>query len=164
MYKKILAPLDGSKFAECSLDHVKAIALGCNVPKIVLLRVLYPTTPPADVPLYGQGYKDYSPDLVMQPWKQPQVEAEDYFSELNTKFKKENLPVEMVLITGSDIAETILNYAKDADIDLIIITSHGRSGPKRWLMGSVADRVVRHSTVPVLVVSPAACHAMPNSS
>ena len=43
MYKKILVPLDGSELAECALEHVKAIAIGCNVPEVVLLRVVEPT-------------------------------------------------------------------------------------------------------------------------
>ena len=42
MYKKILVPLDGSPFSECSLPHVKAIALGCKVPEVVLLSVVEP--------------------------------------------------------------------------------------------------------------------------
>ena len=48
MYKKILVPLDGSKLAECALEHVKAIATGCNVPEVVLLRVVEPTYTGAD--------------------------------------------------------------------------------------------------------------------
>ena len=42
MYKKILVPLDGSKLAECALEHVKTIAIGCNVPEVVLFRVVEP--------------------------------------------------------------------------------------------------------------------------
>ena len=48
MYKKILVPLDGSELAECALEHVKAIASGCNVPEVVLFRVVEPTYLGAD--------------------------------------------------------------------------------------------------------------------
>jgi nucleotide-binding universal stress UspA family protein len=164
MYQKILAPLDGSQLAECSLDHVKAIAFGCNVPKIVLLRVLDPIKPVDYGGLYGQGYKDFSPDFLTQSWTRRQAEAEAYFSELNDRLKKESLPVETVLISGDDAAGTILDYARDNGIDLIIISTHGRSGPTRWLIGSVADKVVRHSPVPVLIVSPSSCRGVSNSS
>ena len=164
MYQKILAPLDGSRLAECSLDHVKAIALGCNSSKVVLLRVVEPFKPLADVGYYGQGYKDYSPDFLTEAWTKHRVDAESYLSEVAAKLKKENLPVEMALITGDDVADTILTYARDNGVDLIVTSTRGRSGPTRWLMGSVADRIVSHSPIPVLLVSSPACDSTPISS
>jgi nucleotide-binding universal stress UspA family protein len=50
-----------------------------------------------------------------------------------------------------------LEYAAKNHVDLIIMTSHGRSGISRWLFGSVAERVSQHSTIPVLIVAPAGC-------
>ena len=50
------------------------------------------------------------------------------------------------------IAETILDYAENNKVDLIIMSTHGRSGPSRWAFGSVAEKVVRHAPCPVLVV------------
>jgi nucleotide-binding universal stress UspA family protein len=78
--------------------------------------------------------------------------------------KKENLSAETVVITAEDAAGTILDYAKDNGVDLIIMTSHGRSGLSRWLMGSVAEKVVRNSQIPVLMVSSLACLGSRQSS
>ncbi len=157
MYQNILTPLDGSKLAECSLNHVKAIATGCNSSKVVLIRVVNPVRPLDSVGYYGQGYKDYSPDFLSDAWTNQQVDAEAYLSEVADKFIKENIPVETVLVPGDDIADTILSYAKNNGVDLIITSTRGKSGPSRWLMGSVADRVVNNSPVPVLVVAPTSC-------
>jgi nucleotide-binding universal stress UspA family protein len=54
-------------------------------------------------------------------------------------------------------ADAIMGYADQNGVDLIIMSTHGRAGIGRWFMGSVADRVVRHATVPVLTASPAGC-------
>jgi len=167
MYQKILVPLDGSKLAECSLEHVKAIATGCNVPGIVLLQVLHPIHSMQPIKyegLYGQGYKDFSPDFLTKSWTQWEGEAKNYLSGLSDRLKKENLSVETALITAEDAAGTILDYAKDNGVDLIIMTSHGRSGIPRWLMGSVAEKVVRNSQVPVLLVSSLVCPGSRQSS
>ena len=167
MYKRILVPLDGSNLAECSLEHVKAIATGCNVPEIVLLQVLHPIHSMQPIKyegLYGQGYKDFSPDFLTKSWAQWEGEAKNYLSELSDRLKKENLSVETALITDEDTAGTILDYAKDNSVDLIIMSSHGRSGLSRWLMGSVAEKVVRNSRVPVLMVSSPACLVSRQSS
>jgi len=59
-------------------------------------------------------------------------------------------------------AETIIDYAAKNDIDLIIMSTHGRSGPSRWAFGSVADRVIRSSIVPVLIAVPKGCRLVSN--
>jgi nucleotide-binding universal stress UspA family protein len=150
MYKKILVPLDGSKLAECSLDHVIAIALGCNAQEIVLLQVLKPlihTYVPALL----------SVDSLAEAEERQKAEAENYLSEVANKLKGEGLPAKTALIPGEDAAGAILDYTRNNHVDLIVISTHGRSGPSRWAFGSVADKVVRHSPVPVLMVSPSSC-------
>jgi nucleotide-binding universal stress UspA family protein len=59
-----------------------------------------------------------------------------------------------VLKEASAVADAILNYAEANGVDLIAMSTHGRSGIGRWLLGSVADRVVHGSQVPVLLVRP----------
>ncbi len=151
MYKKILAPLDGSKLAECSLEHVKAIASGCNVPEVVLLRVVEPIPAQTAAALAEAGA-----DFLVQAERRNRTDAETYISEVTAMLKKEGLAVQGALARGN-AAEEILDYAKKNHVDLIIMSTHGRSGVTRWVFGSVADRLLRHSTVPVLVVSPAGC-------
>jgi nucleotide-binding universal stress UspA family protein len=151
MYKKILAPLDGSKLSECSLEHLKAIAIGCAVPEVILLRVVEPLSALATADLAQAGG-----NLLAKEEQQSKDEAQDYLSKLDAKLKKEGLATKAVSVYGR-AAEVILDYASKNKVDLIIMSTHGRSGVSRWAFGSITDRVLRHSAVPVLIVSPAAC-------
>jgi nucleotide-binding universal stress UspA family protein len=146
MYQKILAPLDGSEFSECALGHVRAVATGCQVPEVVLLRVIEPIR---------QAFS-LSEDLLREIKAEAQASSEEYVAKVAADLKKVNIAAKMVVMSG-DPAETILDYAKQNQVDLIIMSTHGRSGITRWTFGSVADRVLRHSIAPVLLASPAAC-------
>lgn len=150
MYNRILAPLDGSEFSECSLDHVKAIALGCQVPEVILLRVVEPIHS-SDAAAYAES------GMNMGLLKRDiEAAAQTYIEGLAEELKKAGLDARGVSTTGR-AADTIMKYADENAVDLIIMSTHGRSGVGRWLMGSVADKVVRHSRVPVLTVSPQGC-------
>jgi nucleotide-binding universal stress UspA family protein len=146
MYQKILAPLDGSEFSECALGHVRAVATGCQVPEVVLLRVIEPIR---------QAFS-LSEDLLREIKAEAQASSEEYVAKVAADLKKVNIAAKTVVMSG-DPAETILDYAKQNQVDLIIMSTHGRSGITRWTFGSVADRVLRHSIAPVLLASPAAC-------
>ena len=150
MYQKILAPLDGSDFSECSLDHVKAIATGCQVPEVVLLRVFEPIHS-SDVAAYVEAGIDTT--LLM---KDVQQSAETYIARVAESLSKAGLPAKGVVVTGW-AADSIMKYAEENGVDLIIMSTHGRSGISRWVMGSITDKVVRSSRIPVLSVSPPGC-------
>jgi nucleotide-binding universal stress UspA family protein len=150
MYKKILAPLDGSEFSECSLAHVKTIAQGCQVPEIILLRVVEPIHA-ADLGSYVEAGIDTAALM-----RDVEAAAQAYITRAAENLMKEGLPVKAEVATGW-AGDTIMKYAEDNNIDLIIMSTHGRSGIGRWFMGSVAEKVVRHSHIPVLTVSPAGC-------
>lgn len=151
MYKKILVPLDGSELSECSLAHVKTIALGCGVPEVILLRVVEPLFNPdaASDALAGK-------ELIAQAEEENKAKAKDYMDALGERLGKEGILTQVVLLEGKP-ADEIMGFADKHGVDLIIMSTHGRSGITRWLLGSVAERVVRHSAVPVLTVSPAEC-------
>ena len=85
-----------------------------------------------------------------------EAESQDYLSRTADKLKQEGLAVETAILVGR-AADEILGYASQNQVDLIIMSTHGRSGISRWVMGSVADRVLRHSAVPVLIIAPAGC-------
>jgi len=146
MYKKILAPLDGSKFSECSLDHIRAVATGCSVPEVVLLMVVELPRQPLE---RGEEWPRFVEEKA-RSW------AEDYLAKLASSLKKEGIVAETAVITGWP-ADKILDYADQNQVDLIIMSTHGRSGVTRWVFGSVADRVLRHSKAPVLMVPPPGC-------
>jgi nucleotide-binding universal stress UspA family protein len=150
MYRKILAPLDGSEYSECSLEHVKAIAKGCEVPEVILLRIVEPIHS-SDLAAYAEAGID-----TVSLMQEVETSAKTYIDRKSQELKNEGLSVQGVVITGW-AADIILKYANESNVDLIIMSTHGRSGISRWFMGSVTDRVVRHSVVPVLIVSPPGC-------
>ena len=65
--------------------------------------------------------------------------------------------VEDVEVPDPGVAEDVANYASKTGADLIVIATHGRSGPSRWVWGSIADRILRSSCVPVLMVRAPGC-------
>jgi nucleotide-binding universal stress UspA family protein len=143
MYKRILVPLDGSVLSESILGHVKAIATACNVPEVVLLRVVGPI----------EGGYEIPKSLLSEMQEKSQAVAEDYISNLTDTLKKEGIAAKGVVIRGR-APEEILDYAKNNQVDLVIMSTHGRSGISRWFLGSVTNRVVRRCVAPVLVASP----------
>jgi len=143
MYKKILVPLDGSAFSEFSLDHVKTIARGCGVEEVVLFRVIVP------IP----GLVDFANELYESAEQRTASEAKKYLEWASAKLNEEGIQNTIHIVKG-DAAHEILEYASQNNIDLIILTTHGSSAMVRWFLGSVADKVVRHSSSAVLLVSP----------
>jgi nucleotide-binding universal stress UspA family protein len=149
MYKKILAPLDGSEFSECSLDHVTAVAKGCQVPNVILLHVVEPQDRYA-------GYAGISKEMLGEIQKELRTNTEDYLAKVADKLKKKGVNTKTAVVEGKP-SDEILNYADKNRADLIIMSTHGSSGLTRWAFGSVADKVIRHSPVPVLVIAPPGC-------
>lgn len=148
MYNKILVPLDGSKTAECPFGHVIDIARGCNIPEIDLLFVVEPT--PAG--LYQSRQEDHDKLMV---W------GKDYLAGTVKRLADDGVMAKPVIIDGKP-AEMILEYAAKNGIGLIIMSTHGHSGPSRWAFGSVTDKVVRSANAPVLVVAPEGCRVQTN--
>ena len=155
MYKKILAPLDGSEFAECILEHVRAIGAGCKVPEIVLLRVVEPLSAETVAALATAG-NDYLREALLDSQK----EARAYLENKKEELAKDGLSVQTVTVDG-DPATEILDYAGKNGVDLILISTHGKSGIARWFFGSVAQKVLSHAMAPVLMTSPPGCRVTP---
>jgi len=154
-----LAPLDGSDLAECTLQHVREIASSCGTAEVILLTVMNLNLPQTDswgLPMaeaIASAEKEKKRQRIIRP-------VLDYLTRQSSKLQDAGLNVKTELLEegpGQKTPEVILLYARDNDIDLIIISSHGRSGISRWAFGSVADKVVSHSTVPVLTVVPKGC-------
>jgi nucleotide-binding universal stress UspA family protein len=135
MYKKILVPLDGSETAEQIIPHIEA--LNSNGSEVHLLRVAMAHTLPGVDPTEAQV------EVVK--------EAEDYLKEIEGTLRDKGKNVESHVRYGYP-AEEILDHTEHQKFDLVVMTTHGRSGVGRWLLGSVAEKVVRNSPVPVLVV------------
>ena len=136
MYKKILVPLDGSALAEAILPHVTEVARIHNA-EVVLLRVALAHAFPGVDPTEGQV------EAVR--------EAEKYLEAMEKEQKERHVKVSSVVRYGHP-AEEILDHAAFAVIDLIAMSTHGRSGVSRWVLGSVAEKVLRASSTPLLLV------------
>jgi len=151
MYKKILVALDGSELAECSLEHARAIAQGCNVADVIVFRAIEPLSTQTISALAEAG-----DDSLRKAVEQNEQDAQDYVLKVQNNPKTRGIAPRAVTVKGT-AADEILSYAEKNDVDLIVMSTHGRSGLSRFFFGSVAEKVSRHSRVPVLLISPQGC-------
>jgi nucleotide-binding universal stress UspA family protein len=149
MYTRIMAPLDGSKLAECALPHVEALARGCEVVDIELVRVVTPAQ-------HTVGDYVLADAQVERLNRENQEEAEKYLQDISKKIAVNGAHVETKVLFGSE-AEGLAEHAEKSGADLIVIATHGRSGIRRWVWGSVADKTLRSACVPVLMVRAPGC-------
>src|SRR6266566_9956546 len=142
MYKRILVPLDGSARAEQAIPVAARIAraLGGSV---ILLRV---ATAPVDTGKYSatSGYVEEAVDTDL-------TGATSYLENIAGSNELAGIKTEVKTFTGA-VAPAILSAAQSFHANLIVMCSHGYTGFKRWALGSVADKITRHSPVPVLVL------------
>jgi nucleotide-binding universal stress UspA family protein len=141
MYKKILVPLDGSELAKMALDQAEKLAKTFDA-EIILFQVV------PFMPIYG------SPELVtplIVDEKQKEA-AEKYLLNLGEELKKRGLRAAATVRTGQQVAVEIIDFAKESGVDLIIMCTHGRSGISRWVMGSVALKVLTRAETPILLI------------
>ena len=150
MYERILVALDGSELAESILPHVEALgrALGST---LVLMRA----TMPAEKVISGlnAGVMVPAADIV-DPM--PMIDAErdavdSYLTTVAERLEAQGLRIHTEEPEGP-AADAILQVADDLDADLIAMTTHGRTGMKRLVFGSVAGEVLHRSTRPLLLV------------
>lgn len=154
MYNKIMVPLDGSELAECVMPHVEAITTGCKIAKVVFVRVVNPVQLPASVPARGEF--SFTETERQQLHEQNKQAAEAYLKRMVAGTRLEGAVLSYEVLEGK-VADTLAQWAEKNGVDLIVIASHGRSGVSRWLMGSVADRLMRSACVPVLMVRAPGC-------
>ena len=151
MYKTVVVPLDGSKLAECVLPHVENLAKGCQVENISLVRVVEPLSP-----MVVDDYAGIAPKEIERIESELTAEAQTYLQQRAQELKFNGVKIAWKVLSGKT-AETLSDYATRTGADLIVISTHGRSGVSRWVWGSVADRVLRSSCVPVLMVRAPGC-------
>lgn len=150
MYKHVLVPLDGSQLAECVLPHLRTIAVGCEVVKVTLVRVIAP------LHIAGGLEARIPPEEREHIEKLSDENAKQYLEEVVSSLKEAGVAAEAVILHG-EIVEQLVNYANNNDVDLMIVSTHGRSGISRWVWGSVTDRILHASCVPILMVRAPGC-------
>ncbi|HXV84752.1 MAG TPA: universal stress protein [Candidatus Binatia bacterium] len=137
----VMVPLDGSEQAETALPIATELAKAMNL-QVVVLRAYS-----VNIPYSG----DYLPE-VGELEAQSQKEAISYLDSKVRQLKSEGLVHVFPLASEGEPAETIIEWARGSPNSLIAMCTHGRSGVKRWALGSITEKVVRHSDSPVLVV------------
>ena len=159
MYTRILVPLDGSKLSECSLAQARNLARGNPGIEVVLLVVQEEILPFTSVSFSESKAREMAAQRDKMNRDVAQ-KIEKYLSGQAEGLTKEGLAVKTEILHPEplkSIAEVIMDYAEASKSDLIVMSTHGRTGFQRWAIGSVADRVMRYSRVPVLVVPAAVC-------
>ncbi len=145
-YKKILVPLDGSGWAQRAIPHACDIARSVGS-EIILLNVFIP---PA---------RQYLDQLAIagqdNQAQQAREQMKQYLIGIRSELRNENISVRTHLIEGAgDAAHLICDYVSSEGIDLIVMSTHGRTGVARMLFGSVARDVMECAAIPVLLVQP----------
>jgi nucleotide-binding universal stress UspA family protein len=135
MLRSILVPLDGSKGAERALAYATALSVP-TAASLVLVRAVAANT-----------LADIDEGLA---WAHGLATAQQYLSEVAASLLEQGFASEVATPLGSP-ASCILSEAELHAVDLITMSTHGRTGPSRWLLGSVAESVVARSPVPVLL-------------
>jgi nucleotide-binding universal stress UspA family protein len=167
MYKKILVPLDGSKLAECALPHAEELAKSCDTAEVILVSVTERvqgyragegSTEPFVLSGGGCGAAIQPPPqrLVPEAFGKKEKQAERYLGRIAEKLESKGVKVHTEVLFWPP-AEAIASYAEQNGADIIVMSSHGRSGASRWAYGSVADKVLRASCVPVLMIRAPGC-------
>lgn len=147
MFKHILVPLDGSILAERALGPAASIAEAMSA-KLTLLRV---------VPQFAILAAD--PMLYEEMNRLGEEEAISYL-----RSKADELGLQVPVHVTCDVgqpADSIIEFAEDHDVDLIMISSHGRSGLNRWVYGSVAERVLRQAPCATAIINAGIVYELP---
>ena len=136
MYEKVLVPLDGSQIAEIALPYAEemAVKMGSEVTLLCISET-------AEAKEYSK-HQSYL-EQILEVAKR---EAKKYLKQPEAEIKMKTV-VEVGLPAGK-----IIDYAKKEKIELIIMATHGRTGLSRWSLGSVAEKVLRAGTTPLLLV------------
>ncbi len=131
--RNVLVPLDGSELAECALDAARDVAEA-----ITLLVVTYAAT--------AEPLREFAASEDVSTADAAGIYLDQVAGRLA------GIEVRKVTVAGTNVAEEIVDYAGANDVSMIVMSTHGRSGVGRWLLGNITDKVVRSAPVPVLVV------------
>jgi nucleotide-binding universal stress UspA family protein len=136
MLRKILIPLDGSKLAEKILSRLEKL-VGHGQSEIHLIRVV------VSYRIDPQEEKGEREKLMQDAW--------DYLEKVVSRLRKKRMRAYATVVYGKDAVQ-ICDFARKNKFDLIAMATHGRSGISRWALGSVADKVLSCSVVPVMLI------------
>jgi nucleotide-binding universal stress UspA family protein len=139
MFNKILVPLDQSPIAECVLPHVVAFA-GVYDAQVTLIHVM-------ECPSATDRFQPIDPLF----WRLCKAEAEAYLNDVSGRLGQAGLVPEPLLLEGQP-AQTIIEYARSHGINLIMMSSHGKTGMSRWNVNSVVRKIIQESLISCVVI------------
>jgi len=142
MFERILVPLDGSPRAERAIPSAARIARAFGS-SIIMLSVV---TPPVSSGKFSalEAYPKVGTDEEL-------AEATEYLKTVAASEQLDGITTQVQTLVGA-VAPTILSAAQELHVELIVICSHGYTGFQRWMLGSVAEKVIRHAPIPVFVL------------
>ena len=149
MYKKVLVPLDGSKLGECTLSHVKNLFKDGFVGEVTLLNVVKVDVSWSDIRSRTVNLKAMRKPLY--------IASRKYLADIESQLVSKGIKVKTKSLEGNRPADMIVKYAQKKGMNMIIIGTHGHSGLKKLLLGSVAFGVLHQSHIPVLLIRPESC-------
>ncbi len=142
MFSKILVPLDGSFAAEAALESAKYLAR-VGLGEIELVRI---QTLPQDL-----GYTSEYP-IPSEVFEQERLQCQNYLDKVAEHLAEDGFRSRCTVVAGGDCARRIIEAAARSGTELIVLTSHGRSGLTRMMLGSIAEKVARLAHCPVMIV------------
>lgn len=149
MYHKVLVPLDGSKLAECALTHVKAMVQEGFAREVTLLSVVHVDAPYSE--LYGAHFD-------INKMKKAYFDAAGkYLADVQSRLGTEGITAKAEVVEHKRPAPAVTDYALKHSIDLIVLATHGYTGLKKLVLGSVALSILQDAHTSVLLISPEAC-------
>jgi nucleotide-binding universal stress UspA family protein len=137
MLHNILIPLDGSKLSETALPYAVALARRTGAVLTLVRAVGGTRSPLVDAATFQQ---------------QAMAEAEEYLARLRDKLIADDLTVQTGVPFGGSASSWIVEEVELRNVDLIVMATHDRTGPDRWIHGSVAEAVVHRATGPVMLI------------
>ena len=143
MFKRLLVPLDGSTRAEKAIPVAARIAHASGG-TIVLLQVV-------DMPIRYGKFVTPTSFATEKDVEAEKAQATEYLTALAQSDELEGIGTK-IEVESAAVAPALLNYAQPSTADLMVMCSHGYTGFKRWTLGSIADKVIRHAAVPVLLL------------
>jgi len=157
MFKRLLVPLDGSRFGSRALQYATEVAQRFDA-EVIVMQVVKPATPmPATTGMAPGMESPTTAELTVQAAldedKRNTARAKRYLGGKVRAIKSQGIKGSYRVAVG-DPAESIIEFSQKDHVDMVIMTTHGKSRLKRAIMGSVADAVIRESGKPVLVVRP----------
>jgi nucleotide-binding universal stress UspA family protein len=144
MYNKIVVPLDGSPAAECVIDHVRSVAASGT--EVILVRI---------VAKPNMDFLVKEPELCACLEDELSKEAAEYLSSVAARLAMPGVTVSTCVVADQGpVGSIVVELTRKCGADLVVISAHGKTGIAGSLIGSVADKIVHHAHVPVLIAHP----------